>query len=137
MKQAFTRNYLSCLHCWEANDGRDSGWLIEFKGTPFARLTDPQFQEMFWDSYRFEFCTDDPEMMRRAQTDTFWCADSLAYIRWRSLLTGEVVHALPCAKPFTDEGRFIVRGLYLDCRPPNFFDQIVLFLRRRFFAARE
>lgn len=125
------RSYSELLRCWESDSGRKSGWQIERNGVPFARLTDPQYHEMFWDSYRFELCTDDREMIDLARSDEFWLHAETERVRWRSILTSEVIDsAFPAGTPFTDDDRFIVRGLYLPCRKPNLADRLALLVRK-------
>jgi hypothetical protein len=125
------RSYSELLLCWESDFGKKTGWQIERNGFPFARLTDPQYHEMFWDSYRFELCTVDKETIDLARSDEFWLRAQTEGVRLRSLLTSEVINsAYPAGKPFTDDDRFVVRGLYLPCRKPNLADRLALLVRK-------
>lgn len=125
------RSYSELLRCWESDFGKKTGWQIERNGFPFARLTDPQYHEMFWDSYRFELCKDDQETIDLIRSDEFWLHAETERIRWRSILTSEVIDsAYPAGKPFTDDDRFVVRGLYLPCRKPNLVDRLALLVRK-------
>src|ERR1051326_7193222 len=56
------------LRIWETNFGREAGWLIERHGQPIAILTEPRSEDMFWDSYRLEILTNDPELRQRFLT---------------------------------------------------------------------
>ena len=74
--------YLRRLQIWETNYGRDCGWIIEQKGKPIAILSDAQFHEMFWDSYKIDVVTDDSDLRQRIASREFWAraeAEGLVY----------------------------------------------------------
>ena len=56
------------LRIIETNYGRNCGWYVEVEGRKIARLSDPEFVDMFWDSYRLEPLTDDPKTRRMLYT---------------------------------------------------------------------
>ncbi|MGL4420271.1 MAG: hypothetical protein ACRCZF_06380, partial [Gemmataceae bacterium] len=59
------RSYDQRLRIWESNYGRDAGWVIERQGEVIAVLTDPRFEDMFWDSYRMDVVASGPELRMR------------------------------------------------------------------------
>lgn len=126
------RSYGRRLRIWETNYGRDGGWVVERRGRVIAVLTDPRFEDMFWDSYRLEVVTDDPELRRRMQTPELWAAAESEGLVWRSREFGEVAGgAFPALSPFPEAGRLTVRRLYLSIGEPWPWDKLVLWWRRR------
>jgi hypothetical protein len=129
--------YLRRLRIWETNYGRDCGWTIERQGKAIAVLTEQRTEEMFWDSYRMEIVSDDPELRRRMLTEEFWAKAEGEGLVWRNREFGEVAeHAFPSLLPFPEPGRLTVRGLYLFPGFPRPWDRLALWLRRRL-ASRE
>jgi hypothetical protein len=127
------RRYLHRLRVWETNYGREPGWLVERDGQPIAQLTEPRFEEMFWDSYRLDILTDDAELHRQMLTEEFWNKAESERLVWRSREFGEQApSAFPSAAPFPEPGRLMIRGLYLPIGAPSLFDRAVLWLRRQF-----
>jgi hypothetical protein len=87
---------------------------------------------MFWDSYRLEVVTDDPELRQRLQTPEFWMAGESEGLVWRSREFGEVAEgAFPALSPFPEPGRLMMRRLYLRIGEPRPWDWLVLWWRRR------
>src|SRR5262245_50642085 len=130
------RHYLRRLRIWETDYGRMPGWLVERDGQPIAQLTEPRFEEMFWDSYRLDILTDDSELRRRMLTEKFWNNAESERLVWRSRAYGELApSAFPASNPFPEPGRLTMRGLYLPIRPPKLFDRFVLWIRRQFGAS--
>ena len=68
-------HYSRTLRIWESNFGRDTGWVIECEGKPVAVLTEPRSEDLFWDSYRMEVITDDPELRGHLLAEEFWAGD--------------------------------------------------------------
>ena len=117
------------LALFESNYGRQGGWYVEREGRRLALLTEPRFEEMFWDSYRLEVLTDDPEERQRIPTDpAWWLQEGIAY---RSRTFGVTAPAFPAGHVFTESGRVVLRGLHLFVGPPDLWEQILLWLRRR------
>jgi hypothetical protein len=126
------RRYLHRLRIWETDYGRVPGWLVERDGHPIAQLTEPRFEEMFWDSYRLEILTDDAELRCRMLTSEFWNHAESERLVWRSREFGEQApNAFPSGDPFPEPGRLMIRGLYLSIGAPTLFDRAVLWLRRQ------
>jgi hypothetical protein len=126
------RSYGRRLRIWETHNGRDAGWLIERRGDVIAVLTDPRREEMFWDSYRLEIVTGDPEPRERLQTSGFWAVAESEGLVWRSREFGEVADgAFPALSPFPEPGRLTKRRLYLPIGDPWPWDWLVLWWRRR------
>ncbi len=121
------RGYLRLLHLWESNYGRDAGWKVEVDGRPVAVLTDCQWSDMFWDSYRLEILDDGPKC-GALDTDNFW---GTADFCLRNLRFGDTATAPIVRVPASDGRRVLVRGAYLAARPPNALDHFVLAIRRR------
>ena len=122
-------NYKRRLRIWEANYGRDAGWVIEWKGHPIANLMQPRNEDMFWESYSVEVVTQDPTLRQEFETDTFWAnANGLEY---RSRTFGDFARdAFSALSPFPEPGRLSMRGLYLNIGTPKPWDQLLLWLRR-------
>ena len=112
----------------ESNYGRNLGWYVEVERQRLAVLTDVQWVDMFWDSYRLEPLTNDLEML---YSDQFW--DRCDRIPFRSREFEEVApNAFPCGKAGTllrQTGRISMRGLYLPvpCFP---WDNVLLWFIR-------
>lgn len=120
------------LRIWETNYGRDSGWVIECQGRAIATLTDCRWEEVYWDSYRLEIITDDPDVQARLQTQEFWAITQAEGLVYRNLEFADVApFAFPSLSPFSEPGRLMMYGLYLDVGPPGPFDSLVLWFRRR------
>jgi hypothetical protein len=107
------------LQIWETDYGRDCGWVIEREGKPIAVLTEPRYEEMFWDSYRMEIVADDPELRAQMLTAEFWARAEAEGLVWRNREFGEVAQfAFPALAPFPEPGRLLMRGLYLPIDEP-------------------
>jgi hypothetical protein len=95
-------------------------------------LFDPRFEDMFWYSYRLDVTTDHPELRQKMQTTEFWRRAESEGLVWRSREFGDIAEiAFPGWDPFPEPGRLVMRGLYLDVGEPAPWDQLVLWLRRR------
>jgi hypothetical protein len=121
------------LRILETNYGISSGWYVEVADRRIARLTDPQYAEMFWVSYQVEPTTSDSDDLQLLYSDQFWNSEKPVY---RSCEFGEIVPtALACGGPGTmvkESGRINMRALYLDANVQiQFWDQILLWCRRR------
>jgi hypothetical protein len=126
------RPYTRRLRIWETNFGREGGWLIERQGEVIAVLTDCRFEDMFWDSYRMDVITSNPELRLRMQRREFWGASASEGLVWRSRDFGEVAYgAFPALSPFPEPGRLTMRHLYLPIPEPRPWDWLVLAWRRR------
>ncbi len=89
-----------------SNFGRASGWYIELDGKRVGELVDPQWADMFWDSYTVRAWSD---VLR---DDTLWNDCRLSF--W-SQQTGERVTGAFAggSPPFIRDNRVGMRGLYL------------------------
>ncbi len=126
------RRYDQRLRIWETNCGRDAGWVIERQGETIALLTDPRFEDTFWDSYRMEIVTATADLRQRMQTVEFWSLAESEGLVWRSREFGEVANgAFPALSPFPEPGRLSMRELYLPIAAPLWWDRLVLWWRRR------
>jgi hypothetical protein len=110
------RAYKRRLRILETDYGREAGWFVELEGRAVAQLTEPRFEDMFWDSYRLEPLTGDAELRRQILTKPFW--DDFSRLTFRSCEFGDAVpQAWPAGDVFTEDGRVKLRGLYLTVRP--------------------
>ena len=126
------------LRMWESEHGRGRGWFVERRGEVVAVLTQPRREEMFWDSYRMEIVTQDPELRQRLLTKGFWDGAEGEGLVWRSREFGEVAEdAYPSLSPFPEPGRLTVRGLYLPIGNPRPWERVALWLRRWFWQGWE
>ncbi len=71
------------LRIWETNYGRDCGWQIERNGDVIAILSEPRYEEMFWESYQMEIVTEDLELRGRLLTTEFWAVAEAEGVRWK------------------------------------------------------
>ena len=127
------KEYARRLQIWEANFGRDGGWVIERHGIPIAILTEPRDEEMFWESYRLEIVAEDAQLREQMLTSEFWAKAEAEGLVWRNRAFGEVAEfAFPSLSPFPEPGRLMMRGLYLAISNPRPWDSIVLWARSWF-----
>lgn len=126
------RGYCRRLRVWETNCGRIAGWLVERRGEIIATLTDPRFEDTFWDSYHLEVITTDTDLRHRMQSEEFWMASESEGLTYRSQEFGELAEgAFPAQSPFPEPGRLTMRRLYLPVGEPRLWDLLVLWWRRR------
>ena len=134
---SYLHNYLRRLRIWETHYGRDGGWMVERQHKVVAVLTEPRWEDMFWDSYRIEIIAQDPELQEQILTKEFWIGEGLADLVWRSREFGEVAEpAVTASSPFPESGRLMLRGLYLPIREPWPWDWLVLWVRRQLHQGR-
>lgn len=127
------RSYSEKLRIWETNFGRESGWHVVRHGDVIAILSDPQFEEMFWDSYQINIVSTDSELRQVMQTADFWKNAENEGLLWRSCEFGELaVNAFPAITPSLKSGRLLMRGLYLSIGEPRFWDRLILWWRSYF-----
>jgi hypothetical protein len=95
-------------------------------------LTEPRWVDMFWDSYQLEVVALDPEFHLRMSTRTFWASNAWHGMVFRSRAFGEIApDAFPSAGGLLDDGRLLMRGLYLNIQPPRVWDRLLLRWRDR------
>ena len=101
----------------DTNYGRKCGWYVEFEGQKVARLTDPQWEDMFWVSYRVELLTRDPALQSQFSSVDFWDTGNVVYRNCE--FDEETVDALEGGNTSTvlKTGRIVMRFLYLS--PPQ------------------
>ncbi|HEV2292467.1 MAG TPA: hypothetical protein VGR35_01345 [Tepidisphaeraceae bacterium] len=124
--------YRDRLRVWESGYGRSDGWDVELDGKPVAFMDEPQWEEMFWVSYRLTPTTDDPSLKERLLSESFWGANSDEWSKlvFRSRATGLVAeNAFPSIKPFVGPQRVNMRALYIAIGHPFPWDWIVLKVR--------
>jgi hypothetical protein len=122
------------LRIIETDYGRESGWYVEVDGRKIARLVDPQWEEMFWDSYRLEPLTEDSEERAMLYSADFWHSGKAVYLN----VEFDVVAPFAFAGGSSDElstrlretGRLSMGGLYL-LVPSYPWDWLLLWFRRR------
>jgi hypothetical protein len=119
------------LQIWETHYGRDCGWIVTRQGETIAILTEPRWEDMFWDSYRMEIVAEDPQLRAQMLTDEFWARAKSEGLVWHNRQFGEVAEfAFPAFAPFPEPGRLMMRGLYLAIGNPRPWDWMVLWVRR-------
>jgi hypothetical protein len=124
--------YQRRLRIWETNFGRDAGWIAERDGRPVAVLTEPRWEEMFWDSYCLEIIADDPQVRDAMLAEAFWRGNGWVGLAWRNREFGDLAEsAFPAIDAFPAPGRLTMRGLYIPLDSPGCLDWIVLWVRRQ------
>lgn len=124
-------SYVRRLRIWETNFGRDAGWIAERDGIPLAVLTEPRFEDMFWDSYHLEVIAEDPEIRTAMLSEEFWHGNGWVGLVYRNREFGEIVEiAFPAVDAFPEPGRLMIRALYLPIGQPWPWDWLVLWVRR-------
>jgi hypothetical protein len=83
--------------------------LMEYDGQCIARLTDPQFAEMFWTSYKFTMLTQDPVVLEMLDSEKFRRGFHDAEINYRFIDSGKIADTFPAASGIVD-GRLWLRG---------------------------
>jgi hypothetical protein len=89
-------------------------WVVERDGRAVAILTDPQWEDMFWTSYRIEPLGGDHDERAAILSDGFWHDEFLDRTRYRNQAAGWYSWGW-WAAPRTGvvrDGRIIMRGLY-------------------------
>ena len=115
---------------WESGYGRSDGWDLELDGKSVAFMDEPQWEEMFWMSYRLTPTTDDPALKERLMSESFWKSDDWSKLAFRSRATGLVAeNAFPAGQPFVGPQRVNMRALYVAIGGPLPWDWIVLKVR--------
>jgi len=117
------------LRMLESDFGRNAGWYVEIAGRRVAELTDPQFFDMFWVSYRVDLLTDDAEECSCILNDLNWWDQKELTFRNREFDTIAKNAFAGGSQP--DPNRRIMRGLYIDMDPPNLFEELLLLVRRK------
>jgi hypothetical protein len=106
--------YSRRLDILESALGRKGSWFLEKDGERLAALVDVRYPEMFWDSYRVEIITADPEKCAALYTDKFWMAVDLVF---RDREFGEIccgaMPAINAVQTLREEGRISMRWLWL------------------------
>lgn len=117
------------LRWFETNAGRKAGWYVELEGRRLASLVDPRFEDMFWDSYRLEVLTADPEERQHLLSSReWWLRTELTY---RNKAFDVVIsYPFPSLAGPSGDGRVMIRSLYLVGPPITLFERLVLWLRR-------
>jgi hypothetical protein len=115
------------LRIFETDYGREAGWYVEHHGRRIAVLTAPRFEEMFWDSYRIEPLTEDPEEAQRLSSPEHRLNNEFVF---RSREFGETAgYAFPAGQPFCGDHRVLMRGLYLRISSPSVWERLLLWCR--------
>jgi hypothetical protein len=92
----------------------DSEWLVEIHGRPVALLSDPQWEDMFWQSYKFTPLVEDADVLAKLQDTEFWKVCESQGVRFRHRATSALSeHAFPGMTPFLVPGRISMRGMHL------------------------
>jgi hypothetical protein len=121
------------LRIIETNYGRECGWYVEIDDRKVARLADPQWEDMFWVTYRLEPLTGDPKERAMLYSAEFWHSCKAAF---RNCEFNEVApfafaggSPVELATRLMETGRLSMRGLYLEV-PSYPWDCLLLWLRR-------
>ena len=98
----------------QTNHGRSEGWDVELDGRVIAYLDEPQWEDMFWVSYRITPVTDDAALAAQLLSEEFWRGEGWQSVRFRSRAVGLIApNAFPAVGPLLAPARVNMRGLYL------------------------
>lgn len=116
------------LRTFETDYGRHSGWNVEHQGRRVGLLTDVRREEMFWDSYRLEALTGEPdEVAVLLSASDRWLQCGCVF---RNCEFGTIApHAFPAGGVFLENGRVLMRGLYLAIDGPSIWERWLLWRR--------
>lgn len=101
----------------QTNFGRDSGWFVELDGRQIGLLTDQCFAEMFWDDCALTPLVEEPAERERLMSDAKWWHTAGLKFRNREFDV-YAEYAFAAGSVFTDPGRVMMRGLYINVEPP-------------------
>ncbi len=91
----------------------DTEWLVELADCPIALLSEPQWLDMFWMSYRLTPLTEDPDTLSKLRDVEFWRACEGLGVRFRHRASSRLAaNAFPGWTPFHGEDRISMRALY-------------------------
>jgi hypothetical protein len=115
-----------------SNFGRESGWNIELHGKIIGELNDPQWDDMFWVSYRIVAnCPDEYALLNDG---ALWDGCKFQVF---SKLTGELVdRAIAWGhRPPIHDGRISMRALYLE--PKSLLEDCLVIVLRFFVTSKK
>ena len=108
------------LQLWRTSYGRRDGWDIELHGEVVGTLTDPEWVEMFWVSYRVTGLNEDGKVALVEPEN--W--DGKFQYRSRSMGEyAEYAFASPGRRTYPDGSRVSMRALYL--LPRNWWERVI------------
>jgi hypothetical protein len=115
------------LQIFELDYGRLAGWYVEYEGRRIAVLTDPRPADMFW--YKIEPLVEDPgEAADLFDLPFHW--DRCDFV-FRNRAFDQTAPGFAAAGwPPIENGRILMRGLYLDIGCPSLWERLLLWLRR-------
>jgi hypothetical protein len=116
------------LRIFESNFGRDAGWYVEYEEHRIAVLTDPRPADMFWYSYTIDPLVED--LGRRADlldSRVHW--DRCDFIYRNRVFDQTAPGWVSAGQPPFENGRALMRGLYLNIGHPSLWERFLLVLR--------
>ena len=90
--------------------GRRAGWLVEHGGQTIGTLADPEFSDMFWESYRLKPSPTTAASLETLIDSNWWRNAPLSF---RNERFDTVVSTALCAG-LNRDGRIVMRGLYIN-----------------------
>ena len=113
------------LRVFQTNYARGGGWYVERDDRQLALLTDPRFEEMFWDSYAVEPLTEDLAERERIGSDPSWWLQPGLVFRSREFgIVAQTAFVALCV--FCRPGRVLIRALCLYIGPPTMWERFWL-----------
>ena len=108
-------------------------WDLELSGRPVAFLTEPQFEDVFWVSYRLVTTTDDPALAERLGSEAFWRGEDWSALEFRNRGTGLTAeNAFPAIQPFVGPQRVKMRALHNVVFHPSPWETLTAKVRQLF-----
>jgi len=118
------------LQIFESDYGRLAGWYVEYEESRIAVLTDPRPADMFWDSYKIEPLVEDPgEAVDLLDSPLHW--DRCDFVFRNRAFDRTAPGFAAAGRPQIQNGRVLMRGLYLDIGRPSSWERLLLWLRGR------
>ena len=100
-----------------SDNGRATGWIVEFQGEPVAVFDDCRYADMFWESYRVTLLTQNETIVARMQSRRFFDEPEICF---RSREFPDIpLPFQPLVHFKMGDERAVVRGLYFVIDPPT------------------
>jgi len=107
------------------------GWFVERDGRTVALLTEPRYVDMFWYAWRIEPLAEGEAERVALFSQAYWDPFLLPRTVFRSREYGVPADAFWAGDNPLQDGRLVMRALYQPIRQPRLWEDLVLWVRRR------